>query len=314
MKIHTTIKTIGLSLIALGCSLTVNAQQDPQYTQYMYNTGAINPAYVGSKSNLSIFGLYRTQWVGLEGAPKTAHVSVSTPLGESGLGLGVNFINDRLGVMDENTISVDLSYTIDLNYDYKMAFGLKTTANLLSVDYQSLRIHNTADPVSQENISNKFNPNIGAGVYVFSDKAYVGLSVPMLLERDRYNDNYDGQETVLMRQKMHYFLMGGYVFDLSDNLKFKPAFLAKATSGAPLQVDLTANFLIAEKVTLGAAYRWDAAISALAGFQVNDNLFVGYSYDAETTALRAYNSGSHEIVLRFDLFNRLGKINAPRFF
>ncbi|MVX37271.1 MULTISPECIES: type IX secretion system membrane protein PorP/SprF [Myroides] len=314
MNLHKTIQAVGIGLMTLGCVSTANAQQDPQYTQYMYNTGAINPAYVGSKSNLSIFGLYRTQWVGMEGAPKTAHVSVSTPLGESGLGLGVNFVNDRLGAMDENNISVDLSYTIDLSYDYKLAFGLKGTANLLSVDYQKLRIFDPSDGVSQENINNKFNPNIGAGVYVYSDKAYFGLSVPKFLQVDRYNDNYDSQEVVTMREKMHFYLMGGYVFDLSDNLKFKPAFLAKAIQGAPLQVDVSANFLIAEKFTLGAAYRWDAALSALAGFQVNDNLFVGYSYDAETTALRHYNSGSHEIVLRFDIFSRTGRINAPRFF
>ena len=310
MSIQKNIKKIGISLLLIGCFQTMQAQQDPQYTQYMYNTNMINPAYAGSRGTLNVFGMYRTQWVGLDGAPKTANVSVSTPLGESGLGLGVNFTNDRLGAMDENNISVDLAYAIDLNADYKLAFGLKGTANLLSVDYTKLNIHNPTDPVSQENLNNKFNPNIGAGVYLYSDKAYVGLSVPNFLTTDRYDDN----DITTMRQKMHFYLMGGYVFDVSENLLIKPAALVKAVSGAPLQVDLTANFLMYDKFTLGAAYRWDASVSALAGFQVNENLFVGYSYDFETTALQRYNSGSHEIFLRFELFNRRSTINAPRFF
>ncbi|SER69471.1 PorP/SprF family type IX secretion system membrane protein [Myroides profundi] len=310
MSIQKNIKKIGISLLLIGCFQTMQAQQDPQYTQYMYNTNMINPAYAGSRGTLNVFGMYRTQWVGLDGAPKTANVSVSTPLGESGLGLGVNFTNDRIGAMDENNISVDLAYAIDLNADYKLAFGLKGTANLLNVDYTKLNIHNPTDPVSQENLNNKFNPNIGAGVYLYSDKAYVGLSVPNFLTTDRYDDN----DITTMRQKMHFYLMGGYVFDVSENLLIKPAALVKAVSGAPLQVDLTANFLMYDKFTLGAAYRWDASVSALAGFQVNENLFVGYSYDFETTALQRYNSGSHEIFLRFELFNRRSTINAPRFF
>ena len=310
MKLKKRIILLGISLLMVGLIPPLYAQQDPQYTQYMYNTNMINPAYAGSRGTLNVFSMYRTQWVGLDGAPKTANVSVSTPLGESGLGLGVNFTNDRIGAMDENNISVDLAYAIDLNADYKLAFGLKGTANLLSVDYTKLNIHNPTDPVSQENLNNKFNPNIGAGVYLYSDKAYVGLSVPNFLTTDRYDDN----DITTMRQKMHFYLMGGYVFDVSENLLFKPAALVKAVSGAPLQVDLTANFLIYDKLTLGGAYRWDASVSALAGFQVNDNLFVGYSYDFETTALKRYNSGSHEVFLRFELFNRRSTINAPRFF
>ncbi|WP_158209162.1 type IX secretion system membrane protein PorP/SprF [Myroides phaeus] len=310
MSIQHKIKKIGISLLALGCFSQMQAQQDPQFTQYMYNTNNVNPAYAGSRGTLTVFGMYRTQWVGLDGAPKTANVSVNTPLGESGLGLGVNFTNDQLGAMAENNISVDLSYAIDLNRDYKLAFGLKGTANLLDVDYTKLNIHNPNDPVSQENINNKFSPNLGAGVYLYSDKAYLGFSVPNFLTTDRYDDN----DVETMRQRANFYLMGGYVFELNPSLKLKPAFLAKAIEGAPLQVDLTANLLIVDKFTVGAAYRWDASVSALAGFQINENLFVGYAYDAETTKLARYNSGSHEIFLRFELFKRGGRINTPRFF
>ncbi|WP_353119415.1 type IX secretion system membrane protein PorP/SprF [Myroides odoratus] len=300
----------GLSLLGVGFVPPLYAQQDPQYTQYMYNTTMINPAYAGSRGTLNVFGMYRTQWVGLEGAPKTANISISTPLGDSGLGLGVNFMNDRLGAMEENNIAVDLAYAININYNYKLAFGLKGTANLLNVDYTKLTIYHPTDPVAQENISNKFNPNIGAGLYLYSDRAYLGISVPNFLTKDRYDDN----EINTMRQKAHFYLMGGYVFELGKEVQFKPAVLAKAVSGSPLQVDATANFLFYEKFTLGAAYRWDASVSALAGFQVTRDLFIGYAYDFETTQLRHYNSGSHEVFLRFELFKRGSRINAPRFF
>lgn len=300
----------GLSLLGVGFLPPLYAQQDPQYTQYMYNTTMINPAYAGSRGTLNVFGMYRTQWVGLEGAPKTANISISTPLGDSGLGLGVNFMNDRLGAMEENNIAVDLAYAININYNYKLAFGLKGTANLLNVDYTKLTIYHPTDPVAQENISNKFNPNIGAGLYLYSDRAYLGISVPNFLTKDRYDDN----EINTMRQKAHFYLMGGYVFELGKEVQFKPAVLAKAVSGSPLQVDATANFLFYEKFTLGAAYRWDASVSALAGFQVTRDLFIGYAYDFETTQLRHYNSGSHEVFLRFELFKRGSRINAPRFF
>ncbi|MBB1138229.1 type IX secretion system membrane protein PorP/SprF [Myroides sp. WP-1] len=298
-----------VSLGLLGITQTYG-QQDPQYTQYMYNHSNINPAYAGSREGVHIFGLYRTQWVGLEGAPKTATLSVNTPLGESGLGLGVNFTNDHLGVMDDNTLSVDLSYAIDLNYRYKLAFGLKGSANLLDVNYSKLNIYNPTDPVSADDIKNEFTPNIGAGLFLYSDKAYVGLSAPNLLTRTRYDDN----DVQTLRQKMHLYLTGGYVFDLNPNLKFKPATMIKMEQGSPLQVDVSANFIFLDKFTLGAAYRWDASVSALAGFQVSENIFVGYSYDAETSKLARYNSGSHEIFLRFSLFNSFKRVAAPRFF
>ncbi|MDM1504183.1 type IX secretion system membrane protein PorP/SprF, partial [Myroides marinus] len=214
--------------------------------------------------------------------------------------------NDRIGAMSENNFSVNLAYAVDLNDSYKLSFGLKATANLLDVDYTKLDIYNPDDPKFGENINNKFNPNIGAGLFLYSDKSYLGVSVPNFLTTDRSQN----EGTELMRQKMHFYLMGGYVFELNPSLKFKPAFLVKTVSGAPVQVDLTANFLIVDRFTIGAAYRWDSSISALAGFQVNDGLFIGYSYDADTSKLSKYNSGSHEIFLRFDLFNKYNKVST----
>lgn len=299
-----------LFLATLGGVNEASAQQDSQYTNYMYNTINVNPAYAGSRGVMSVFGLHRTQWVGLDGAPVTNTASINTPINNSNFGLGISFVNDRIGPSDENTISADISYTIPTSENYKLSFGIKGTANLLNVDYSKLNIYDLTDPQFQNNVDNKFSPNIGAGVYFHSDKLYVGLSVPNFLETQHFDDNI----SATANERMHYYLIGGYVFDLTDNIKFKPAFLGKMVSGAPLQADVTANFMFNEKFVLGAAYRWDAALSGLVGFQVSDSWFIGYGYDAETTKLANYNSGSHEIFLRYEFKVRSEKVVSPRFF
>lgn len=291
-------------------SLFSYSQQDSQYTQYMYNTNNVNPAYAGSREVLSLFGMYRTQWVGLDGAPDTGVFSAHSPVSER-VGLGLTFVNDRIGISDESTISIDFSYTIPVSEDYKLAFGLKGTAHLLNVDYSKLITYNPNDVLLQNNIDNRFSPNIGAGAYLYSDKFYVGISVPNILETQHYNDN---DVNSLAGERMHGYLITGYVFDLTSDIKFKPAVLAKAVKGAPLQTDVTANFMFDEKFVLGVAWRWDAAVSGLAGFQVNDNWFIGYAYDAETTKLANYNSGSHEIFLRYEFFRKSTRMVSPRFF
>ena len=285
------------------------AQQDAQYTQYMYNTININPAYTGSRGVMSIFGLHRTQWVGLDGAPVTNAVSLNTPINNSKLGIGLSFVNDRIGPTDENTISADISYTVQTSETYKLSFGIKGTANLFSLDVNKLNPADAGDPHLQ-NFNNNFTPNFGAGVYFHSDKLYVGLSVPNFLQTTRYEDN----SVSVYKERMNFYFIGGYVFDLSPSIKFKPAFLMKTIQGAPLQLDVSGNFLFNDKFTIGAAWRWDAAVSAMAGFQVTEGLFVGYGYDLETTKLSNYNSGSHEIFLRFELFNKFNKLTSPRFF
>ncbi len=310
MKILKNIKTLVLGGLMLGGVTASYAQQDSQYTQYMYNTISINPAYAGSRGVMSIYGMYRTQWVGLDGAPKTANMSLHSPLGQSRLGMGVSFTNDHIGVMDENTLSADLSYTVDLNDDYKLSFGLKASVNLLNVEYSKLNIFHPNDVVFEENVSDKFSPNIGAGLYLRSDKNYLGFSIPNFLETDRYSD----ENLTMLKQKMNFYLIGGHVFDMSYDVKFKPAFMIKAVTGAPLQVDFTANFIINERIVIGGAYRWDAAVSGLAGFQVSDGLFIGYAYDYGATRLENYTSGSHELFMRFELFNRFNRITSPRFF
>ena len=285
------------------------SQQDAQYTQYMYNTINVNPAYAGSRGVMSIFGLHRTQWVGLDGAPVTNAFSINSPIENSNLGVGLSFINDKIGPTNENTISADISYTIKTSESYKLSFGVKGTANLFSLDRDKLNPVDQSDP-SLQNLNNYFSPNVGAGVYFHSDKSYVGVSVPNFLETKRYDDN----SVAVYKERLNLYFIGGYVFDITPNLKFKPAFLAKAVEGAPLQVDVSGNFLINEKFVLGAAWRWSAAASLIAGFQVSDGIYIGYGYDLETTKLANYNSGSHEVFLRFELFKRAERIASPRFF
>lgn len=284
------------------------AQQDAQFTQYMYNTINVNPAYAGSRGAMSIFALHRTQWVGLDGAPVTNAVSVNTPLNGSNLGLGISVINDKIGPTDENTISADLSYTIPTSETFKLSFGIKATANLFDLDVT--RLNPVDDDPSLHNFNNKFSPNIGAGVYLHSHNAYVGFSIPNFIETSRYDDN----EVRIFKEKINYYLIAGYVFDLGTFAKFKPALLTKMVEGAPLQVDISANFMFNDKFTVGLAYRWSAALSAMVGFQVSEGLYIGYGYDHETTNLDNYNSGSHEIFLRYELFRNNPKMTTPRFF
>ena len=284
-------------------------QQDAQFTQYMYNTININPAYAGSRGAMSIFALHRTQWVGLDGAPTTNAASINTPINNSNLGLGVSFVNDKIGPTNENTISGDLSYTIPTSENFKLSFGMKATANLFNLNVDKLNPADQGDPQFQ-NLRNVFTPNVGAGIYYHSDKAYLGLSVPNFIQTNRYNDN----QVAIFKEKINYYLIGGYVFDLSYDIKFKPAFLTKLVEGSPLQVDVSANFMFIEKVVVGVAYRWSAAMSAMVGFQVTDGMYIGYGYDLETTNLENYNSGSHEIFFRYEIFKNNEKVITPRFF
>ena len=303
-----------LSVLLVGlCALTlsnVQAQQDPHYTQYMYNTMSVNPAYVGSRGHTTITALGRTQWVGFEGAPDTQTLSYDTPIGLRGLGLGLNLVNDNIGPSHETYLDGNLSYTIDTGEDGNLAFGLKLGARLLNIDWSKGNIFDASDE-NFENVRNKFLPTIGAGIYYYKPKWYLGLAVPNFLGSEHYNaDNPIGEVAV---ERMHFFLIAGYVFNLSDNIKFKPAALAKAVSGAPLSIDVSGNFMFYEKFIAGLAWRWDDAISLLLGFQATDAFYLGYAYDLTTSNYRVANSGTHEIMLRYEIF-REKRLISPRFF
>jgi type IX secretion system PorP/SprF family membrane protein len=308
MKI--TIYNTSIAFLFLFISIKSNAQQDPGYTQYMYNPMTVNSAYAGSTGVLEAVLIHRSQWVGIDGAPSTQAFAIHTPLANERVGLGFSAVNDNLGPSNEIYLDGNFSYTLPLSYDVKLALGVKAGARVLNVDWSKGRYYDGTDVLLNTNIDNKITPSVGAGAYLYSDKWYVGASVPSFIRGDYYDDV---QQSVNI-ERLHYYVMAGYVFDFSDNFKFKPAFLARGVNGAPISVDVSANFLIQEKFTLGAGYRWDDSVSALAGFHISRDLLIGYSYDYTTTDLNKYNDGSHEIVLRFQLNKKSNQIKSPRFF
>lgn len=306
-------KTNLLLFVSLLC-IQIQAQQDAQYTQYMYNTVIVNPAYAGTREAMSIFALHRAQWVGLEGAPQTNSLSLNTPLLPN-VGVGLSVVTDKIGPSSENNIAADFSYSIPTSELYEISFGVKASINMLNIDFNKLNLQPGQDPTYQNGADKKVSPNVGIGFYYHSDITYIGISAPNLLE----TKHFDGGDAVtassnLATEKINYYLIAGHVLDLSPSLKLKPTLQTKYVQGAPLEVDLSANFMINKKFIAGAAYRVNAAVSAMAGFQLGESLFVGYSYDFETTKLASYNSGSHEIFLRYELLQTAYRVVAPIFF
>lgn len=303
--------SIGLLFMALGMGWLGMAQQDAQYTQYMYNTMSVNPGYAGSRGHMSIAALHRSQWVGLDGAPETQTFNIHSPIGFRGVGLGLSVVNDKIGPTSETAFDVDFSYTIKTSQEGKVSFGLKASANLLDIRFSELNQF-APDQTLQQDIDNRLSPNFGAGVYYHTNQFYAGLSVPRFLETAHF------QESTLStaKEQMNFYFISGYVWDLNPNLKFKPSLLTKITQGAPLQLDLSANFMFNEKFILGGAYRWDAAFSGMAGFNISNNLLIGLAYDREITELgsAAFNNGSFEVILRYDFFFTTNNQRSPRFF
>ena len=294
----------------------VFAQQDAQYTQYMYNTIVANPAYAGSRGVMSINGLYRSQWTGFDGAPTTQTLSVHSPISER-LGAGLSIVNDEIGNgVNQNTyIDASVSYTIPTSEFGKLSLGLKAGGHFLGIDLNQLQNYRPDLNFSDQDDSRKFSPNFGVGAYYHTNKFYAGLSVPNILETSHFDED-ESDNSFTATERMNFYFITGYVFDINPNLKFKPALLTKAVSGAPLQIDVSANFMINKGFTLGAAYRWDAAVSLLAGFQVSDQFLIGVAYDREITALGAsrFNDGSFEVMLRYEFLNKLKKVRSSRFF
>lgn len=310
-------KIAALLVLAL-VSLQSVAQQDPQFTQYMYNMSVINPAYATANEGiLNLGGLYRTQWVGLEGAPKTGTFFAHTPVNDK-IELGISFTNDDIGdIVSENNIYADFAYVLPVGIESKISFGLKAGVTLFDTNFNDLMLQSggsSSDQAFDENISKAF-PNLGIGAFFFADNYYLGISAPNMLST-KHIENENGI-TATGVENVHYFFTGGYVFDIDKNLKLKPAFMARAVKGAPMAIDVTANVLINEKLEAGLGYRLGDAISGLVNFRITPELKVGYAYDFTTNNLGDYNSGSHEIFILFDvdLFGFKGGYDrSPRFF
>ena len=293
------------------------SQQDAQYTQYMYNMSVINPAYTTDNLGvLNIGALHRTQWVGVDGAPKSSNLFVHTPLNDK-IEVGFSLINDNIGdVVKENNLYADIAYKLNLEEYGNLSFGLKTGVTFFDVNFNDFVLESGdvfTDPDFAENI-NKSYFNFGVGAYYNKDNYYIGLSIPNILNTkylDRDNGRYQGTE------QMHVFLTGGYVFEINELFKFKPAIMTKFVKGAPITLDVTANVLYDNRFEFGLGYRIEDAFSAMVNVRATPELRIGYAYDHTVSNLGPFSSGSHEIFVLydFDIFNiNKGFNKSPRFF
>jgi type IX secretion system PorP/SprF family membrane protein len=290
------------------CVVSARAQQDPLYSQYMFNTLAVNPAYAGSADVFTALLLSRHQWVGFSGAPSTQTLVAHTPLPKQNMALGFSLLADKLGPTRQTGVYADYAYRIRTGEDTRLSFGLKGGINLYQADLASL---STVDPdAANVNVSGKAMPNFGFGMFWHSPRYYVGVSLPKLLE----NEVDAGAAMALAPERRHVFLIAGYVLDLNRSLRFKPSIMLRQVGGAPLSLDVNANFLVRDRIWLGGMYRVGNSIGMMAQYQVNDQFRLGYAFDLTTNRLGAYNGGTHEVMINYDFRFFTGRTASPRFF
>lgn len=312
-------KTVKKILAGLTLALTsfgLNAQQDPMYTHYMYNTLTINPAYAGTRDALSVTALHRSQWVAFDGAPLTQTVTAHSPLRNEHIGLGLSITNDKIGPTNNTSFFADFAYHVKLNERSKLSFGISAGANIFQAELSQLELDVQSDPVFQNSVSNKIMPNFGLGAYYHREQFYAGISAPNLLQNSYAVVNQTGGSTLISEAQRHYFLIVGGLLHLGENLDFKPTTFVKVTAGAPVQADFTASFIIKDRLLLGAMYRTGDAFGALVGFDITEQFHIGYSYDwSHGLRTGKYNQGSHEVLLRYDfIFSSKRQIHSPRNF
>lgn len=289
-------------------SLQLQGQREPQYTQYMYNIGSFNPAYVGTVEKMDISGLYRAQWIDIPGAPRNIRFGLNVPLKNEKHGLGFNVVNDEIGPSTNTYVDLAYSFQVNLSEYTKLSFGIDAGGSFLNVDFSKGTFENPGEPILDRELIKEFYPTVGAGIFMYQDNWYLGASVPNFLTDGLYEDDV----ATIVEDRLQFNFIGGYVFDFSSGLKFKPAFLINTIEGSPANINLSANFLVKDVFTIGAAYRIDNSVSGLAGFQISSSAFVGYSYDYNTNGLGEFNNGSHEIILKFYVGQGGGKSKADK--
>lgn len=304
-----------VSVLTLG-SLTIQAQQDPMYTHYMYNTLSVNPGYAGSRDALTVTALHRSQWVDFNGAPLTQTLTMHSPLRNQHIGLGLSVMNDKIGPINNTSVKADFAYRFQLTQKSKLALGLSAGANIFQANLSSLQLDQQIDPVFESNIKNHATPNFGFGAYYSRERFYAGISAPNLLQNSYSEVSQENGNTLIAKEQRHYFFIMGTMLKITENLAFKPTTLIKATSAAPIQADFTASFVIMERLLIGAMVRSGDAVGALVGLDITEQLHLGYSFDwSFGLKTGTYNQGSHEIVLRYDfLFFDKKQIHSPRYF
>lgn len=290
----------------------VLGQQDPAYTNYMFNPLSYNPAYAGSNEAFSALFLHRSQWAGFEGAPKTNTLSLHSAVPKFNLGVGLSLVQDEIGPIKQTSIYGDIAYQIKTSDKSKLALGIKTGFNNYRGGFTDLLVNDENDNFFENDVTSKTLPNFGFGAYFYQEKYYLGLSVPKLLTNNL--SEIDLKSNKLYRETRHIFLTGGYVFKIHPGLHFKPTALVRAVEGAPISLDVSANLLFYEKVWVGAYTRFGDSFGLLFHYWLNNQFRVGYSYDYAITELTNYTSGSHEVVVSYDLYFKKGKIKSPRHF
>lgn len=298
------------TLLVLITYIDVIAQQNPHYTQYMYNMNVINPAYAGSKESISFGALYRKQWVNIEDAPTSFTFSGHAPTGNN-VGLGLSFISDKIGPVTEQNVYGDFSYTLKLNDTHRLALGLKAGVSFHKVGLRDIQssLPDPSEGIFGEDI-NDASLNLGAGAFYYTDKYYVAFSIPNMMKSAHLD--YNGRE--YGSDVSHYFLTAGYVFDVNYDLKFKPSFMLKSAYNVSPSLDLSANFLYMEKIELGATYRLEDSFGAMINFAITPELRIGYAYDHIISDLKVTSPSSHEFIILYDLFTAKKVSRSPRFF
>ncbi len=302
-------KILPFTIVLFLVFINSYGQQEPQYTQYNYNTMTVNPGYTGSRGHLTITSLFRNQWADIEGAPATLSFGLESPVGLFD-GFGISIIHDELGPSQETFIDGNYAHHLILNRNGdRLALGIKAGMKFLSLDWSKGR-YREPEAAFNENINSEILPALGAGLFYYTNRFYLGASTPNLLNGKHYDDVAESQAS----DKMHLYFIGGYVIDLNPDLKFKPSIFVKNVLGGSVSFDASLNFLIHETLNLGVNYRLEDSLSALMGFQISTQIDMGYEYDYSINALNSYNQGTHEIFFRYQLISKVKKLKSPRFF
>ncbi|MBI3520780.1 MAG: type IX secretion system membrane protein PorP/SprF [Bacteroidetes bacterium] len=297
-----------LFLLMMGTS---KAQQETQHSMYFFNPVLINPAYAGSQEAIQVTGTVRDQWTGLKGAPKTQVLSVHSPLKTENIGVGLTVLNDQLGITKNTGVYADLAYNIKLNKrNNRLAFGVQLGMDFFRQDFSSLRINDNTDALYLDGFNYKKNLfNIGAGLYYYGKRYYLGVSTPRLV-KNKINLT-DDQKAL---QENHYYFFGGIVIKLNPAVNMRPSFIVKYVNNAPLSMEGNLSFLFYDKIWIGAMYRHKAAAGLNIMYNINQNLRLGYAYDYQLTSLQKFSVGSHEIMISYDLRSKAKGFKSPRYF
>jgi type IX secretion system PorP/SprF family membrane protein len=312
MKFNLNIKKgLGILVLVIAANASI-AQQDPMYTQYFFNTQTINPAYAGSWESLGFMALARHQWIGFDNAPRTYTFSMQSPMRNERVALGLNVISDNIFKEKRFGLWGDYSYKVDFDHSTSLRMGLKAGFTNYSNNLLDYSLVDENDPLFQGDLENKFIPNFGAGMFLTNPRYFVGFSVPKLLHNDITEENPNNFS--VQAEFRHFYLQGGMIFNINEYVKFKPTFMTKALKGAPPQFDFTANFLLVDKFWLGAMLRAGDAYGFIAQWLFDNDLRIGYSYDFSTTKLQNYHSGSHEIMISYEMRRLKELVVSPRYF